>query len=112
MNTTELTPAQARLVELDLRKPEIKAYYEELEQVIAAVAAEIGLGGYFESADGTVYKIIKPEGTFVSFKALDFVRTRRAGELRGSLSQTEAHEARAKGLTCRAAVNVETEATP
>jgi len=53
-----LTDAQRRLVELDLRKPEIKAYYEELEQTVAAVAAEVGVDGYFAAPDGTVYKLV------------------------------------------------------
>jgi hypothetical protein len=90
-----LTDAQRRLVELDLRKPEIKAYYEELEQTVAAVAAEVGVDGYFAAPDGTVYKIVKPEGQFVTYKQLDFHRTKRDGETKGTLSMKEAADARA-----------------
>lgn len=89
----ELTAAQQRLIELDLKKPEIKAYYEELEKVIAAVALEIPLNGYFKGPDGTVYKIVKPAGTFVAYKQLDFERTKREGETRGTLSMKEAKDA-------------------
>lgn len=85
-----LTPAQARLVYLDLRKKEIQIYYEDLEEALREVAKEIGVGGYFQASDGTVYKVVEPEGRFVQFKALDFVRTKREGEERGSLSQKEA----------------------
>lgn len=89
----ELTEAQKKLVELDLKKPEIKAYYEELEKTVAEVAAEMPMNGYFKSDDGTVYKIVKPSGTYVSFKEFDFERTKREGETRGSLSVKEAKEA-------------------
>lgn len=95
--TDGLTPAQARLIELDLKKPEIKAYYEELETVIAEVAAEIGVNAYFEAPDGTVFKIVKSTGTFVSFKDLDFERTKRADEKRGTLSVKEAQDAKRNG---------------
>ena len=96
--TDSLTAAQRRSVELDLKKPEIKAYYEELEQVIAAVAAEVGINGYFRAPDGTVYKLVRPSGTFVSFKAFDFERTKREGETRGSLSMKEAKDAELNGF--------------
>jgi hypothetical protein len=94
----KLTPAQAMLYILDLRKSEIEAYYQDLETVVAAVAEEVGINGYFEAPDGTVYKLIKPTGRFVIFKDLDFHRTKREGEERGTLSQKEAAEARARGF--------------
>src|SRR5262245_49679425 len=87
-----MTEAQAKLVELDLRKKEVEDYYQDLEKAVAAVHAEIGLNGYFKAEDGTVYKIVKPPGRFVLFKDLDFVRTKREGELRGTLSMTEAKD--------------------
>jgi hypothetical protein len=96
--TITLTDAQRRLVELDLKKKEIEQYYEELEQVTAAVAAEVGLNGYFEAPDGTVYKLVKPAGRYVMFKDLDFLRTKREGEERGTLSMKEAELARANGF--------------
>lgn len=92
-----LTPAQQQLVALDLRKPEIKAYYEELEATLAAVAQEVGVDGYFKAEDGTVYKVVKPEGQFVTYKPLEFLRTKRAGEARGTLSMKEAQAAEKAG---------------
>lgn len=92
-----LTPAQQRLVELDLRKPEIKAYYEELETTLVAVAREVGVDGYFRAEDGTVFKIVRPEGQFVTYKQVDFLRTKREGEARGTLSMKEAQEAEKAG---------------
>lgn len=91
-----LTDAQQRLVDLDLRKPEIEKYYEDLEQAIKDVVkegggpADDGIGAMFQAQDGTVYKMVKPAGTFVSYKELNYVRTKRSGEERGSLSVKEA----------------------
>ncbi len=88
-----LTDAQQRLVQLDLRKKEIDSFYEELEQALTDVVAEIGVGSYFQSGDGTVYKVVKPTGTFVSFRDLAYNRTKREGEDRGTLSVKEAQSA-------------------
>lgn len=88
----------AKLVELDLKKPEITKYYEELEIAVAEVEKIVGLNGYFKASDGTVFKIVRPSGTFVSFKTLAYERTKREGEARGSLSVKEAKEAEANGF--------------
>lgn len=88
-----MTEAQERLVELDLKKAEVDKYYEELEQAILAVQKEIGVDKYFQADDKTVFKIVIPAGRFVKFKALDYHRTKRDGEVRGSLSAKEATEA-------------------
>jgi hypothetical protein len=93
-----LTAAQRRLVELDLHKPTITAYYDELEKVTAAVAAEVGINGYFAASDGTVYKIVQPSGAYITYKLLNFERTKRPGEARGTLSMKEAADARANGF--------------
>ena len=91
-----MTDTQRRLFQLDLRKAEIEKYYEDLEQAIKDVEAENGINSYFQGSDGVVYKIVKPTGTFVSYKDLNYVRTKRADEARGSLS---AKEATAQGFT-------------
>lgn len=88
-----MTPSQEKFVQLEKRKEEIKKYFEELKVATEAVAAEIGINGYFQDNDGTVYKIIEPEGRFVSFDKISYVRTRRMDEKRGDLSLKEAEEA-------------------
>lgn len=88
-----LSDAQQKLIQLDLRKKEIDSFYEELEKALSDVASEIGLNSYFQSSDGTVYKIVKPTGTFVSFRDLGYNRTKREGEERGTLSVKEAQSA-------------------
>jgi hypothetical protein len=88
-----MTPSQARLVELDKRKDEYKKFIEDLQAVTAQVAAEIGVNGYFQDPEGTVYKVVEPDGKFVYFEKLSYNRTRRQGEKQGSLSMKEAKEA-------------------
>jgi hypothetical protein len=88
-----MTEAQKRFVLLEKRKDEVKRYFEELNEAIKAVAAEVGINGYFQDDEGTVYKIIEPEGKFVTFDKLSYIRTRRVHEKRGDLSLKEAEEA-------------------
>lgn len=53
----------------------------------------MGLDGYFQDEEGTVYKIVEPAGKFVTFDKVSYVRTRRTTEKRGDLSIKEAEEA-------------------
>ena len=87
-----MTDAQKKFVEVEKRKAEVKKYFEELEQVTAELAKEIGVCGMFQNPEGTVYKVVIPEGTFVRFAKIGYQRTRRAGEAKGDLSLTEARE--------------------
>ena len=87
-----MTDAQKKFVELEKRKAEVKKYFEELEQATLEISKEIGINGMFQDAEGTVYKIVEPEGTFVRFQKIGYQRTRRTGEARGDLSMTEARE--------------------
>lgn len=88
-----MTEKQRRLVELDKKKEEIKKFFEELGEAVKAVAEEVGVNGFFQDDEGTVYKIVIPEGKFVYFDPVSYVRTRRSGEKRGDLSIREATEA-------------------
>ncbi len=88
-----MTPAQVRLVELDLKKDEYKKYVEELQATITEVVAELGVGGMFQDPSGLVWKMVIPEGKFVYFDKLSYNRTKRPHEDRGSLSVKEAEAA-------------------
>lgn len=92
--TNGLSEAQAKFVELEKKKNEVKKYFEELETATKAVAEEIGVGGHFQDAEGTVYQIVIPEGRFVKFDKIGYQRTRRAflDEKKGDLSLTAARE--------------------
>lgn len=88
-----MTEAQKRFVELEKQKEQVKQYFENLKNAVEAVQKEVGVNGYFQDAEGTVYKIVIPEGKFVTFEHISYVRTRRLHEKRGDLSIKEAEEA-------------------
>ena len=83
----------ARLATLDLKKAEVNKFYEELDEVLGQLKEHGQLNGFYQSTDGTVYQIVKPSGRFVTFKDVDYVRTKREGEERGSLSAKAAEAA-------------------
>lgn len=87
-----LSPAIQRLISLDKKKAEVKKFFEELDEATAAVQAEIGMNGHFQDTDGTVFQIVKPEGTFIQFKDFSYTRTRREDEKKSSLSLTKARD--------------------
>ena len=88
-----MTEAQIKFVELEKKKEEVKKYFDELKQATEVLAKEIGINGYFQDAEGTVYKVVIPEGRFVAFDKISYVRTRRSHEKRGDLSLKEAEAA-------------------
>lgn len=79
-----------KLVELSFKRDELKKQYEELNTQLEEVLTTLGVGSFFQDKDGTVYKVVVPKGSFVSFKHIDYVRTRRGDEKLGSLSMKEA----------------------
>lgn len=88
-----MTPAQMKFVSLEKKKEEVKKFFEELKEANEALVAEIGIGGMFQDDEGTVYKVVVPEGKFITFDKISYVRTRRAHEARGDLSLKEAEAA-------------------
>ena len=87
-----LSETQKKFVDLEKQKQEHKAYFKELNEAAVLVASEIGIGGSFQDEDGTVYQIVVPDGKFVSFEHISYVRTRRAEERAGDLSLKKAKE--------------------
>lgn len=88
-----MTEAQAKFVELERKKDEVKKYFDLLNEAIEAVSKEVGINGYFQDDEGVVYKPVIPDGKFVYFEKISYVRTRRAHETRGDLSMKEAEGA-------------------
>lgn len=88
-----MTPAQAKFVELEKKKAEVKKFFEELQTATETLVKEHGTNFYFQDPEGTVYKLIEPEGRFVKFDRYGYIRTRRVDEKRGDLSLKEAEEA-------------------
>lgn len=81
-----------RFVMLEKKKTEIKEYFKELKEVTEALAKELGIGGHFQDNDGIIYQIVVPEGKFVVFDKVSYLRTKREGEKRGDLSMVKARE--------------------
>ena len=90
----QITPAIKRFIELERKKEEVKRYFEELSEATKAVVAEIGVDTFFQDpTDNTVFQIVEPEGRYVNYERYSYVRTKREGEARGSLSVKKAEEA-------------------
>lgn len=87
-----LSEKQKRFVELERRKDEVRKYYEDLELATIELIAEQGLNTYFQDEQNIVYKLVENDGRYVKFDRFGYVRTKRPGEDRGSLSVKEAKE--------------------
>jgi len=83
-----------KFLELERKKTVVKKFFDELSEATEAVAKELGIGGFFQDpSDGTVFKIVVPDGRFVHYERIGYVRTRRSDEKRGDLSLKEAEAA-------------------
>lgn len=85
-----MTELQKKFVELERKKEEVKKYFEQLTEACQALSKEIGINGYFQDDQGIVYKVVIPEGKFVHFDKISYVRTKRPHERAGDLSMKEA----------------------
>lgn len=88
----EPTDPRETLAMLDAGKEDVEQYYAKLDETLAALKEAVGVGGYFQAEDGIVYKLVEPEGHFVKYRKLSYVRTKREGERAGTLSKKEADE--------------------
>lgn len=87
-----LTDTQIKYIELEKKKQEYKTFLEQFKEVTEQLSKEMGLGGHFQDAEGTVYQVYEAEGRFVHYDKFEVKRTRREGERAGSLSITKAKE--------------------
>lgn len=76
--------------EVEDLKNQLKYKQTQLEQVLV----KLGVNTYHQDpVNDVVYKIYKPEGTFISFKSIDYKRTSLPGETgKNPLSKKEASE--------------------
>ncbi len=81
-----------QFLELERKKEEARQIYKALHEATTAVAEEIGIGGHFQDAEGTVYQIVEPAGTFIEYQKVGYERTKRGEEKRGTLSVKRAKE--------------------
>ena len=88
-----MTPTQQNFVNLEKQKEKVKEYFESLKKAVDELAKEVGLNGFFQDEEGTVYKVVEPEGRYVNYERISYKRTRRLNEERGDLSLKEAEAA-------------------
>lgn len=76
---------------IEKQQEEINSTREELTAVMTA----LGIDQYAQDPETLlVYKIIKPQGTFMYYKDIDYKRTAKEGERGGTvLAKSEAQEA-------------------
>jgi hypothetical protein len=67
-------------VELEKQKESVKKFYEDLSLAVEELAKEVGVNGFFQDQEGTVYKIVVPKGKWISYEPLSYLRTRRMHE--------------------------------
>jgi hypothetical protein len=85
---------QQNFIELAKKREELAKQLKQLNQELAGIMKDLPLGEMFQdSADGVVYQIVVPSGTFIEYKNIDYIRTRREGETKGTLSMKEAQAA-------------------
>ena len=70
----------------------LKTLLKEKQRQLEEVVTSLGLNTYHQDpVNGVVYKVYKPEGTFISFKSIDIKRTALPGEKGGTvLAKSEA----------------------
>lgn len=77
--------------EYEKASEELNALRERLNEAMV----KVGVGNYAQDQNtGAVYKVIKPTGTFIYYREIDYKRTALDGERGGTvLSKKEAQEA-------------------
>lgn len=71
---------------------QVKTLYKYYKKCIDIILKDLPQGLIFQDDDKIVYKVVKPKGTYVDFKEVDYVRTRKEDEKIGTLSLKEAKE--------------------
>ena len=89
-----MTDTQIKFLEISKRievlKEEMKALYPTLDELMT----EVGVGEIFQDPETMlVYQVIVPKGTFIPFNPIGYVRTKKIGETKGSLSKKDAEAA-------------------
>lgn len=73
---------------------ELSEQLKPVREALEASMNELGIGSYVQDSEtGLVYKVVKPTGTFIYYRDIDYTRTAKATERAGTLSKKEAEEA-------------------
>lgn len=85
---------QARFLEIAKSYEALQEQIAQIREELAQSLAELGVGTYVQDPEtGLVYKVAKPNGTFIYFKDIDYIRTAKPSERAGTLSKKEAEAA-------------------
>jgi hypothetical protein len=89
-----MTETQKKFLEISKRYETLKEEMKAIKPNLTELMLAMGEGTMFQDPETSlVYKIEKPSGTFISFDPISYVRTKKVGEDRGTLSKTEAEKA-------------------
>lgn len=89
MNNDKLA-LELKLVELAMKKEAMKEEIKLVSDELETTMKELGIGHAFQAENGLVFKVVEPMGAFTYFKKIDYVRTKKVDEAKGSLAKTEA----------------------
>ena len=84
---------EKKFIQLAKEREAVISRLKEINEMLDPLMEELGEGTYLQCEEGLVFKIQKWKGQFVVPKNLEFVRTKREEEKRGTLSKKEAIEA-------------------
>jgi hypothetical protein len=85
---------QAKFFELAKYAEQLQEKASEVREEMNQLMTELGVGTYVQDPEtSTVYKIVKPKGTFTYYRDIEYNRTALEGERAGTLSKKEAEEA-------------------
>jgi hypothetical protein len=88
-----MTESQMKFIELSKKYEATKESMKTMKLELTDLMVRIGIGNHFQDPeDKTVFQIVKPLGTFISFDNLAYERTKREGEVKGSMSKKKAEE--------------------
>lgn len=73
---------------------ELSAKMDEVRESLRLSMEDLGVNTYVQDIEtGLVYKVVKPTGTYMYYRDIDYKRTAKADERSGTLSKKEAEEA-------------------
>ena len=89
-----MTDAQAKFLEISKRLEILREEVKALKPTLEELMLEIGVGSMFQDTETMlVYLIEEPTGTFITFDKVAYKRTKKVGEVKGSLSKSDAEAA-------------------
>ena len=89
-----MTENQTKFLELAKKAEALSEEQSKVREELDVVMKAMGPDSYLQDPETTlVYKIIKPQGTFMYYRDLDYKRTAKEGERGGTvLAKKEAEE--------------------